>query len=236
MIRNFFKLLLYLAAFVAVGVAAGYLVYKIIYFDKSGEVPLLVGKSVTESAELLNKRRLFLKIERKDYHEEIPAGYVIRQNVEPGERVDIGSDVEVIVSKGAEVFSMPSFEGQLLEDAKLTVLNLGMKVKKVTWVHSDTVGKGRIIAQRPLPGNITGNEINFLVSRGPYDVSYRCPSFVNMTIDDARILAKELGLELIEKGKGGGSRVIFQKPEAGAIIKKGDSVEVKLGRGWGMWF
>jgi serine/threonine-protein kinase len=234
MIRNFFKLLLYFTAFVAVGVAAAYLVYKIIYFDKSGEVPLLVGKSLTESAEVLNERRLFLKIESKDYNEEIPAGYVVKQNVEPGERVDAGSEVGVIVSKGAEVFSMPSFEGQPLDDAKLTVLNLEMTVKKVTWVHSDTVGKGIIIAQRPLPGNRTGNEINFLVSLGPYDVSYRCPSFVNMTIDDARLLAKELGLKLIEKEKG--SKVIFQKPEAGAIIKRGDSVEVRLGRGWGMWF
>ena len=129
---------------------------------------------------------------------------------------------------------MPPFEGQLLGDAKLTLTNLGMDIKKVTWVHSDSVEKGRIIAQRPLSGNITGNEINFLVSLGPYEVSYRCPSFVNMTIDDARLLAGELDLKLIEKSKG--SRVIFQKPEAGAIIKKGNSVEVKLGRGWGMWF
>ncbi len=83
-------------------------------------------------------------------------------------------------------------------------------------------------------GNIDSNEINFLVSRGPYDVSYKCPSFVNMTIDDARILAKELGIVLIEKDKG--SRVIFQKPEAEATLKKGGSVEVTLGRGWGMWF
>jgi hypothetical protein len=55
-----------------------------------------------------------------------------------------------------------------------------------------------------------------------------------MTVDDARMLARELSIELIEKDKG--SRIIFQKPEAGALIKNGDSVEVKLGRGWGSWF
>ena len=55
-----------------------------------------------------------------------------------------------------------------------------------------------------------------------------------MRIDDARSLADKLGIRLIEKEKG--SRVIFQKPEAGAIIKKGDMIEVKLGRGWGTWF
>jgi beta-lactam-binding protein with PASTA domain len=116
----------------------------------------------------------------------------------------------------------------------LTLINLGIKISKITWIHSDTVKKGWIIAQRPLPGNIESNEINFLVSMGHYAVSYKCPAFVNMTTEDARMLAGELGVKLNEKEEGG--RVIDQKPAPGTIIKKGDSVEVVLGRGWGMWF
>lgn len=234
MIKNFFKICGYFIAFVALGAAAAFLVFKIVNFDKTGEVPLLVGKNVTEAAELLNTRKLFLSIEDKDYNEEIPEGLIIEQKIEPGKKAEVGTEVKVIVSRGQEIYSMPSFEGQPLEDAKLTLINLGMKVKKVTWVHSDSVVKGRIIAQRPLSGNISGNEINFLVSLGAYSVTYRCPSFVDMTADDARVLARELGIKLIEKESG--SRVVFQKPEAGAIINKGDSVEIKLGRGWGMWF
>ena len=234
MIRNIFKILIYIVSFFALGAVAAFLIFKIISSDKTGEVPHLEGKSVTEAEKYLNKRKLFLSIEGKEYHDEIPEGYIISQKIKPGEKINAGTDVEVIVSRGQEIYSMPPFEGQLLEDAKLTLTNLGMDIKKVTWVHSDSVEKGRIIAQRPLSGNITGNEINFLVSLGAYEVSYRCPSFVNMTIDDARLLAGELDLKLIEKNKG--SRVIFQKPEAGAIINKGKTVEVKLGRGWGMWF
>lgn len=232
--KNFLKLTFFFISFIVVGIVATYLVYQIITKDKTGEVPDLAGKSITEAAELLNERKLFVRIEDKSSHEEVPEGHIISQNIVPGERIDAGTEVGVVVSLGPEMYSMPSFEGQVLEDAKLTLLNLGMKIKKVTWVHSDTVDKGRIIAQRPLSGNIQSNEINFLVSLGPYEVSYKCPSFVNMTADDARMLAEELGITLIEKEKG--SRIIFQKPEAGAIISKGDSVEVKLGRGWGMWF
>ncbi len=234
MIKSFLKLLFYFCAFIIVGAAAAYFVFQAVNFDKSGEVPLLTGKSITEAAELLNKRKLFLSVDGRDYHVEIPEGYVISQKVYAGERVRVGTEVGVILSKGQEIYSMPSFEGQLLKDARLTLKNLDMKVEKVTWVHSDFVPKGAIVAQRPLPRNISSNEINFLVSLGPYEVSYRCPSFVNMTIDDARALAGELGIKLVRKEKGG--RIIFQKPEAGALINKGDSVEVKLGRGWGMWF
>ena len=234
MFKTLLKLLFYSVTFIALGIAAAYLFFQIKGFEDIRKVPLLVGKTLSEATELLNKERLFINVEDKMYNEEIEEGHIIKQSVEEGKRIRAGTEIGVIVSKGTELYSMPSFEGQLLEDAKLTLYNLEMKVGKVTLVHSDTVDKGKIIAQRPLPGNIDSNEINFLVSRGPYDVSYKCPSFVNMTIDDARILAKELGIVLIEKDKG--SRVIFQKPEAEGTIKKGGSVEVTLGRGWGMWF
>ncbi len=234
MIKNILKICLYFISFVALGAAAAFLVFKIVKFDKTGEVPLLIGKNVTEAAELLNTRKLFLSIEDKIYDEQAPEGLIIMQKIEPGKKAEVGTEVRVIVSRGHERYSMPSFEGQALEEAKLTLNNLGMKIKKVTWVHSDSVAKDRIIAQRPLSGNITGNEINLLVSLGEYPVTYRCPSFVDMTASDARLLAAEMGIQLIEQDSG--SRVVFQKPDAGAIIKKGDSVEIKLGRGWGMWF
>jgi len=183
MARNFFKTGLYVALFLAAAAVAVFLVIKAVNIDKTGEVPMLEGKSLT---------------------------------------------------KAAEIYTMPSFEGQVLEEAKLTLLNLGMKVRKITRVHSDTVEKDRIIAQRPLPGNIENNEINFLVSLGPHAVSYKCPEFVNMTTGDARVLAGELGINLNEKEEGG--RVIDQKPAAGTIINKGDNVEIVLGRGSGKWF
>ncbi len=232
--RNLFKLLFYFIGFIIIGAIAAFLVFELVDFDRRVSVPLLIGKSIPKATELLKERKLSLNVEGEDYNAENPEGYIIRQDIRPGERIKKGMDINVFVSKGAEMFSMPSFEGQLLADVKLTLINLGMEVRKVTRVHSDTVEKGRIIAQRPLPGNVGGNKVNFLVSLGRYEVSYRCPSFVNMTIDDARELAGALGLELIELDKG--SRIIFQKPEAGAIVKRGDSVEVTRGRGWGFWF
>ena len=230
--KRSFRVIGYIIAFVAAAAAVFFI--RTGGLDKDVKVPLLVGKGVTESAELLNKSRLQMKIQGKEYSAELAEGLIMRQAAEPGSKLPAGSELGVYVSMGPEIYSMPSFEGQPLEEAKLTLLNLGIKINKVTWVHSDSVEKGSIVAQRPLPGNIERNEINFLVSRGPYPVSYRCPSFVNMTIDDARALAKELGIVLVEKKEG--SRVIFQKPEAETVINKGDQVEITLGRGWGMWF
>jgi beta-lactam-binding protein with PASTA domain len=43
-----------------------------------------------------------------------------------------------------------------------------------------------------------------------------------------------LGLRLVVKDRG--RVIVFQRPEAGSVVKKGDSIEVTLGRGWGLWF
>jgi serine/threonine-protein kinase len=234
MIRNYLKILLYLFGLVAVASIAVFLVFELVRLDRHVDVPLLIGKSVDEAENLLSGSELVLQVEGKEYHPEIPERKIIRQDIEPGESVERGASVKVFVSRGAEVFSMPSFEGQLLEEVKLTLANLGMELGKITRVHSDSVMEGGIIAQRPLPGYVGSNKVNFLVSIGRYKVSYKCPSLVNMSIRDARDITEALGLKLKEHKRG--ARIIFQKPEAGTIMSQGDTVEVTLGRGWGLWF
>ena len=234
MIKNYLRVLAYLTGFSAVCIIAAFLFLELAEFDKEIEVPLITGKNISEAEELLNSNKLSLKVDGEDYDPEVPVGYIIRQDVKPGESVKRGTDIKVFLSKGSDIFSMPSFEGQDLEEVKKTLVNLEMEAGKITRVHSDTVGKDRIIAQRPLPGNVGSNKVNFLVSAGRYRVSYKCPSLINMSLDDARDLTELLGLKLTASKKG--SRVIFQKPEAGTIMKWGDSVEVTLGRGWGLWF
>jgi serine/threonine-protein kinase len=233
--KNFLKYFMYFVIFTALGAGGSYLFFKMIDLNKTVKVPALTGKSITEATELLNQRKLSLNIKSRNYDNNIPEGHIAQQLQEPGKRIKSGSEVDVIVSsgKGGEMFAMPSFEGQFLDEAKLTLNNFDIKIGKVTWVHSNTADKGVIIAQRPLPGNTGRNEINFLVSIGPYDVFYKCPSFLSMTIDDARTLAENLGIELVEQEEG--TKIISQKPETGAIIRKGDSAEVTLGRSR-MWF
>jgi beta-lactam-binding protein with PASTA domain len=235
MFKNYRKYLLYFVIFAVLGSGGAYMVFEKLGIGNTAAVPALTGKSITEATEILNKRKLSLNIKSRNYDNNVPEGYIIKQLKEPGTKLKAGSAVDVIVSRGqgGEMFAMPSFEGQLLDEAKLTLNNLDIKTGKVTWVHSDTADKGVIIAQRPLPGNTESNEINFLVSLGPYDVFYKCPSFIKMTIYDARALADKLGIKLIEQNEG--SKVISQKPEAGTLIKKGDSAEVTLGRSR-MWF
>jgi len=228
--KNYLRYSLYFVIFAAIGVGGAYLFSKMSNSGKTVEVPALTGRSISEATELLKQRNLSLNIKSSSYDSSVPEGYISQQLQGPGIKIKSGSKVDVIVSSGREreLFAMPSFEGQFLDDAKLTLSNFDIKIEKVTWVHSNSADKGVIIAQRPLPGATDRNEINFLVSIGPYDVFYKCPPFRDMTINDARTLAKNLGIELIEQGEG--TKIVSQKPEPGAMIRKGDTVEVTLGR------
>ncbi|RJQ50008.1 MAG: PASTA domain-containing protein [Nitrospiraceae bacterium] len=234
--KNFLRFFMYFVIFAALGAAGAYLFSEKAGFWKAGQVPLLEGKSIAEAGELLKKRKLTLSVKGQEANSEIPEGHIIRQLAGSGNKIPAGSEVGVIVSRGkAEgILSIPSFEDQLLNEAKMTVANLDMKLGKVTWVHSDTVEKEKIIAQRPLPGSVNSSEINFIVSLGPYDVLYKCPSFVNMTVEAARTLSEELGIGLNEKGEG--NKIVSQKPGEGEMIRRGDLVEVTLGSGRWMWF
>ncbi len=233
MFKNITRLLLYFTGFVLLSLVALFLVYKLINFNKI-VAPSLKGKSYIEAAELVENKGLSLEVENKVFDVDVPKEFIIKQDVAAGQKVRAGTVIKVSVSKGVEVFSMPSFEGQLFDDAKLTLINLGIKVDKVTKVHSDRVKRGRIIAQRPLPGNVRSNKANFLISMGPYKVAYKCPSFVSMSVDDSKKLASMLGIKLLEQEEG--DVVIYQKPEAGVILKRGDTVEVTLGHVGGLWF
>ena len=92
MLKNIFKILFYSITFIAVGMVAAFLVYKILNFDKTGEVPVLVGKSITEASELLNKRKLFLNIKGKEHNNEVPEGYILEQDVESGKEIVVNFD------------------------------------------------------------------------------------------------------------------------------------------------
>jgi len=75
----------------------------------------------------------------------------------------------------------------------------GLSLGKVISVHSDSVEKGKIIAQKPEPHERLTGKIIVLVSQGPHELLYYCPDFTNKSIENARETADKMGLGLIAK-------------------------------------
>jgi len=232
--RARFKFILYFLGFIAAALTAYFLIFHIVGFKKIVTVPLLKGRSVSEAIGLLEGKGLYLEVEGEGDDPAIPQDYVISQDMKEGEKVEKGTGVRVVISSRKSGNAIPFLEGMDINDVRLTLKESGMEIGKITLVHSDTVGRDRVITQRPLSGHFNDSKVNLVVSLGPYIVSYKCPSFVNLTIEEARSLSNTLGLKLAESDEG--MVIVFQKPEAGAIVKRGDVIEVKLGQGGGFWF
>jgi beta-lactam-binding protein with PASTA domain len=228
-LSNFFRIPLLFAVFVILGLTFGYLTFKVLSFSKTVEVPQLANMTLIEANEALNKAGLYLKIEGEDYDPSVQAGRILRQDVPAGRTVKEKRAIAVIVSKGPRVYSVPSLVNETLSDAQAALLQKGLRVGNVIYVHSDSVEKGKIIAQRPEPDEPMTDSITVLVSLGPNEVTYYCPDFLDKSYDDAKAVAGKMGLVLQTRGEGG--IVVSQKPKAGTPVRSGDTISLELKEG-----
>jgi beta-lactam-binding protein with PASTA domain len=223
--RKLIKFSLYFFVFILLGLMFGYLTFKTLSFSRTVEMPNLYGKSLLESNKLLTSKDLYLKIEGEDYDSTVPPGVVIRQDVPAGKKVKERRAIKVVISKGPRVKSVPEVVNKTLADAESLLLQKGLKVREIM-VHSDTVEKDKIVAQKPGPDEQASDTVTVLVSLGPYDKFYYCPDFRGMSAEQANDLIKKLGMKISIEGTG--EKVETQRPDPGRQIKSGDTIYLKL--------
>lgn len=225
-LKRILKFVSYFAGFIFIGLITGYLSFEFLTLSKTVEVPDLRGKSLVEANDLLNKQRLYLKVEGEEHDPAVPATHVARQDIPPGNKVKAQREIKVIVSKGPRVLSVPRIAGLSREEAELQLNQNGIRLDKIISVHSNSIEKGRIIAQQPDPDETARDSISIVLSAGPYAIIYYCPDFSGKSRDEARALSEKLGIRAEFSGSGG--FVGSQKPKPNAVIKAGESIYLQL--------
>lgn len=228
-INNFIKVPLFFAVFVLLGLTFGYITFKALSFSRTVEVPSLANMSLVEANEALSKAGLYLKIEGEDYDPAVGTGKILRQDVPAGNKVKEKRAIKVVISKGPKVYSIPVLVNETLGDAEGVLAEKGLRIGKIINVHSDSMEKGRIVAQSPEPDERLDGPITVLVSLGPHELTYYCPDFQNKSLEEAKETAEKIGL-LIET-KGTGDFVRAQKPKPGAFVKAGDTIYLEIKEG-----
>ncbi len=224
--NNFIRVPLFFAAFVLLGLSFGYITFKVLSFSRTVEVPSLAAMSLVEANEALNKAGLYLKIEGEDYDSTVAAGKILRQDVPAGNKVKEKRAIKVVISKGPRVYSIPVLVNETLGDAEGLLIQKGLRVGKIINVHSDSVEKGKVVAQSPEPDEKLDGPITVLVSLGPHELTYYCPDFLNKSLEEAKETAGKISLTIETKGTGDFVRA--QRPRPGTLIKAGDKVYLEL--------
>ncbi|MFC1770181.1 PASTA domain-containing protein, partial [Nitrospirota bacterium] len=89
------------------------------------EVPDLSGRSHDESKLIISELGLVLTVAGEQYDRTVPAGYIMKQDVQPGTHLHGQGEVAIILSKGPEVRLIPSVLEKTLEDARAVFMEKG---------------------------------------------------------------------------------------------------------------
>ncbi len=227
------KKFLFIFLFMVLGVASGFLTYKVILLSKKVAVPDLKGQPPQAAMNALKDLGLRFEIKSEDFDPVVPQGYIVSQEPAPGENVRLDTPVQVALSLGPSTPRTPSVLGKTLDEAVSLLNAAGLKILNIISIYSGNQPKGTIIAQDPNLDEKSG-PVSVIVSNGPSEVSYYCPDFTGMSIAQAQNLAAGLGLEpVFDNAVGfgaGGQNVISQKPDPGAKIAAGQKVFLSLGQ------
>ncbi|MBV8583799.1 MAG: Stk1 family PASTA domain-containing Ser/Thr kinase [Candidatus Eremiobacteraeota bacterium] len=160
--------------------------------------------------------------------------HVIRQNPEPGVKVDKNALVELVVSNGKPMVGLQDVRSYTSLDAQRLLQAQGFAVTMVR--KFDNSAKDNVIDTLPKPGTQVrpASHITLIVSNGPEPVDL--PNFVGMSVPNARAEAAKLGIVLDTSQSAAVSGVpadtiALQDPPAGTKVDKSVTVRATVSTG-----
>ncbi|MBP3266015.1 MAG: Stk1 family PASTA domain-containing Ser/Thr kinase, partial [Clostridiales bacterium] len=143
----------------------------------SVEMPDVVGKPISE-AKLTLELSGFTVMAEEASSDDVPQGYVISQNPDPGVMAAKGVAVTITVSVGPTdvKVKVPGIIGMEEADATVTCIENDLGIGHITYVPSDIYPEGTVCSQSIAEGSFVGQGtiIDFEVSSGAEKHTYKC--------------------------------------------------------------
>ena len=159
------------------------------------EVPNVVGMSDDVARQEIESLGLKYEILGEEYSSKYEAGFVMEQKVEAGDLRKVGWPIQVIISKGQELVTVPNLIYKLESDINIELNNIGLGEVNIEYENSD-FPTDTIIRQSPdayeeVPA---GTEVNLVISKGPEINTLFMPKFVGRDIQSVKSELIALGL------------------------------------------
>jgi beta-lactam-binding protein with PASTA domain/predicted Ser/Thr protein kinase len=233
--RGWLVALVVLLALALLGVAAFFLVRSLLP-EPTGQVtvPDVVGEREEDAVGRLEDAGFEVQVDQ-EFNEDVQRGRVIEQDPQPGDRVDRGSEVNLLVSKGPRPVAVPDVIGMTEDEARQAIEDAGFEVGPVTSRESQEE-EGTVVDQSP-PGDTDarpGSSIDLVVSSGPATVSV--PDVICQDTDSAQAEVEAAGLDFVVTGSQFSDEcppgtVATQNPAPGTQVQPGSNVRVKESEG-----
>lgn len=154
------------------------------------EVPDYRGES---SSRIINdevqKSRFKFRV-TYEYSTEVEAGYIISQSIEPGTQTEKGSEIELVVSNGAEVAKIPNVVGKDFSSAEQTLIQAGYTVSKISKPNDGTHDADTVYSMSPSAGSDyeKGKEVILQVwGEAPKETTTEAPETTTKSLLDSLV-------------------------------------------------
>ena len=246
--RKIMKILLVVAIAVfaigtifVIGQAAGMFKSNPKVTDEKGKaqvtVPDILGMTVEEATETLNKKGLGLSIAERAYSDKYEKGEIMEQKTAANKKVDKNTEIQVVVSNGEEILTVavPDVSGQSESAAQKTLEDANLVVDSES-KYDDHIEAGKVISTDPAASMEVeeGTHVKMYVSMGVEKVEV--PQITGITSEEAQAALAAVGLiggsvteEYSEEYDAG--YVISQGKSAGSKLEKGSAVDYVVSKG-----
>lgn len=206
-------------------------------------VPSIISEEIKAAEDRLEEASLLYTIVGKEYSSVIPKDLILSQDVSAGTVVLENTNVNVKISGGAEMSTVPSVTGLEQEDAVKQLEEAGFSVS-IREEYHNTIAAGAVISQGSSEGGelALGETVEIVISKGrdpdqkQEEKMVKVPEFVGMKYSEALKQAEKLGiiLEISQKEYStqyAKDEVISQSVEKGQEILNSNVIQLVVSLG-----
>lgn len=223
-----------LVALLLIGGGLGIAAYLGLFTSKP-TVPSVIGLTQDNAESQIIAAGLTMGTPTETYDKTIPKGTVIKQTPSAGTKVDKGSAVDLVISKGIKKLIVPDVTKMTGTEAFTTLKDFGLDPVPGAEEFSKDVAQGSVIRQTPVAGTEVpeGSSVTYILSKGTELV--QVPDVTGLGESSATRKLKAAGFRVSRRtdfsdatSKG---RVMSQKPDGGGMIPKGSTVTITVAQG-----
>lgn len=199
------------------------------------QVPLVVGKTVSEASQSLGALGLTIKVDptrRPD--EKVAANRIVQQDPPAGSAARAQRSIRIWLSAGPRTTVVPELIGQTERTARLRMEQDGVELSSVSEFRSPDYPADAVVSQDPPPDS-KAPAVSLLINRGEASTTYVMPDVIGM--DGARVAEalRDRGFRATIVGSQPypgvpPGTVVRQQPQGGFRVSTSDPISLEVSR------
>jgi len=197
-------------------------------------MPETTGRTLTDVQADLDALGLHTQVE-EEFSDDVDTGSVTRSDPEGGSSVHKRAEVQLYVSKGVDMKTVPELTGKSQDEAQRSLTEAGLTVGAITDAYSEDVPQGQVISQSVAAGTSLAHDsaVDIVLSKGRQPLTV--PTLSGLSASAAKSAIEDLGLvaaptdaysDTVAEGQ-----VISQQTREGSTLHRGDSVAYTVSKG-----